>query len=56
MINLHIGAQEIQEYIKAGSHANIPTIVNAGDGKFEVHCKKFVKEDALAWRGGTGVD
>jgi hypothetical protein len=51
MIYLHVAAQQIKDYIplvsEAGSRANVPAIVNVGDGEFEVHGKQFVEDDSI---------
>jgi hypothetical protein len=31
-------------------------VLDVGSGKFKVPREKFVKEDTLAWRGGTEAD
>ncbi len=55
MINFHVAAQQVEEYIplvsEAGSRVNIPAIANVGNSKFEVHSKHFIKDDSiLQWQ------
>jgi hypothetical protein len=58
MINLQVSVQQVKDYIplvsKAGSHANNPTIVNVGNGKFKVHGEQFVKDELIVWRRRAG--